>query len=382
MGGILCQDASVARIPPRYDENRLFVREGWRHYRPYYSRAEVWWGLMVLAMLVAIATWVFWRGVHPDPALFAAAPSLTRVGAKRVDREAIPTGLALADWREGSVAHFGSEDLYVKINGRAGYFKSFGFRRLHFVSLQHRRRRELTVDVELYDLGKAINAIGAYTGERPKDAPLKLNAGSLGHRSRNALFLAHGRFYLRAIGSAEDPRIANQLDEIERVVRKRLPGAQLPWAYRLFVQELSLKPSVVKYVPKDAFSFEFATRVFSARLADETQLFVSRAASREHAERLAKRYLDAFLGYGKREHASPWVKDRYIGSFSTAINVDRWVAGIRGAPKLDQARMALRRLQAALVRTPQPQADDKQHSESSVLESDSGGSPVGYGDEE
>ena len=58
------------------DDDRLFVREGFRHYRRRYSLTEVRWGWAVLASLLAIAGWVAWKGAHPDPALFSDGASL------------------------------------------------------------------------------------------------------------------------------------------------------------------------------------------------------------------------------------------------------------------------------------------------------------------
>ena len=93
------------------DEDRLFVRDGWRHYRRTYSRTEVRWGLAILACLGAIAAWVAWKGRHPDPALFAdgtallkaAAPPAAQAPAAEGDRGPLPRELAALNKPEPDV---------------------------------------------------------------------------------------------------------------------------------------------------------------------------------------------------------------------------------------------------------------------------------------
>jgi hypothetical protein len=128
------------------------------------------WGGVVLASLAGIGTWVAWRGAHPDPALFASGlEHLTVKTPPSSDRTPFPPDLAVPGWQEGPVAHYDSTNLYVKIDGREDYYKSFGFKALHCVSLSSGGDSALTVDVELFDLGTAANALGAYAGERPPE---------------------------------------------------------------------------------------------------------------------------------------------------------------------------------------------------------------------
>ena len=117
----------------RYDQDRLFTRDGRRVFRRSFSMAEVRWGVLVGVALAAIAGWVAIKGANPDPALQSIAPALLASGgAMRGARErgALPRNLAGAGWVEQKVARFGVKNLYVKINGRADYYKSFGFKQL------------------------------------------------------------------------------------------------------------------------------------------------------------------------------------------------------------------------------------------------------------
>ena len=104
-----------------------------------------------------------------DAAEPTATPSETGTpspAAPAAPRGTLPAGLAAEGWTEGPVAQFDETNLYVKIDGREDYYKSFGFKRLLFVSLSRNENPEVTVDIEMYDLGESPNALGAYAGER------------------------------------------------------------------------------------------------------------------------------------------------------------------------------------------------------------------------
>jgi hypothetical protein len=319
--------------------------------------AEVRWGFVVLAVLAAIAGWVAWRGAHPDPALFAAGPLPRGQGGKgpAAARGALPDKLAAEGWSEASLAHFDADNLYVKINGRADYYKSFGFRRLTFVTLLRDDDPNTSVDIEFYDLRSAGNALGAYGGERPPGVSPEVGEAGLGHLARNALLMTRGRYYIRAIGSDETPVIRAQLEKI-RARMAALAGEPLPWGYALLSGRLGFSAERVRYLAKNAFSFGFAHDLFVATLDDgEAELFISARADAGAAQQLAGRFAEGFASLGERVSGSDettWIKDRYQGKVSGAVALERWVVGVRNAADLDGARRALQRIRDAVDQMP------------------------------
>jgi hypothetical protein len=126
--------------------------------------------------------------------------------AGAVDRGPVPSGLARQGWYEGEITRFDYDNLFVKINGRDGFYKSFGFEMLYFLSIVVTEDPGTVVDIELYDLGSAANAVGAYSGERSPGVSPVVGENGMKHIDRNALFLTQGRYYLRAIGRARRAR--------------------------------------------------------------------------------------------------------------------------------------------------------------------------------
>jgi hypothetical protein len=379
---------------PRRKDDRLFVRDGRRSYRRRYSRTEARWGMVVLAGLCAVLGWVLWKGAHPDPELFSAglgtesdvvasdgtSPSAigrsvgseaSGVGASGASagaagaasaagnalaRAPFPSDLAAAGWREGAIAHYDHTNLYEKIDGREDYYKSFGFERLHWVSLSAEGTPESTVDIELFDQGTAANALGAYAGERPPEIVPQVEAGGMWHRARNAAFATSGRYYARIVGADESPAVLAQVEHARRALAAALPAEPLPWGYALFTGGMGIDPGRVAYVTENAFSLGFARRVYTARLDDaDLEAFVVATPDDAAARALAERFIAGFLEYGTdggKSGGVAWVRDRNVDTFATATASDTWVVGVRGAPNPTRGAAALGDVRKAVAKLP------------------------------
>jgi hypothetical protein len=338
--------------------DRIFVRNGRRHYRRQYSISESRVGIVLLLVLASVLAWVAWRGAHPDPSLFMLETDLSQSGAAAAaDRGPVPALLSVPGWSEGTVSQFDNTNLYVKINGREGYYKSFGFERLYFLSIASTENAQTTVDIELYDLGNPANAVGAYSGERSPDVTPAANESGLTHIDRNALYLTRGRYYLRAIGSEESPEVLVQLEHIQNRFGSALPGEPLPWGFALFVGQMGMEPGSLSFAPENAFSFGFARNVYSARLEDDSELFVTPAGSESDARKLALQFKEGFLQYGTTD--GDFVKDRYLGTYATATTAGPWVVGIVRASEKSASWQAVEKLATAVkdLRLPEDTAE-------------------------
>ncbi len=368
-------------------ERRVLNPRPFRVFRKSYSVTEAKAGAVVLVGLLALAAWVVWRGAHPDPALFAdpAATAVSPVaiaeiegrrapdgpsvaGASNaeasgaapsggastaVDRGALPASLAATGWKERTPSRFDAENLYVKINGRADFFLSRGFRSLTFVTLEG--PSGTAVDVELYDLGSAENALGALAAERPPETKASSGGGTSWYVARNALFLARGASYARAIGSDESPAVLAQLEALRKAFEGGIAAGEKPWTVALFADALGLPPDRLQYAAENAFSFGFAKNVTSATLDDgETELFVLPAGDAAKAKALSAKFEEGFLSYGEKVAAAgaSWVKDRYLSTFSRTVAAGTMVVGVRGAQDMAKGAEALAKLEKAVLALP------------------------------
>lgn len=356
-----------SRVGPAAE--RVFVKDGFRSYRRTYRVREVYWGLGSGVVLLGIVGWVAWKGEHPDPSLFDMSAALggeaPPPGAEAPSsgaRGPLPSGLARGSFSEGKIGEYSSDNLYVKINGRAGFFQSFGVKTLHTVTLEAASEGSpRSVDIEVYDLAESRNAIGAYNGERPPGVESVSSQGSSFHFDRNAGFLARGRYYVRFIGSDESELVVSEVRRLLELFRSELPAEELPWAFSLFVDQLKLDPSRVTYVKNNAFSFGFAKDVFTASLSptdstEDMEVFVVASGDAEAAAALAAAYLEGFASMGaaagKTSSGAPLFKDEYLATYSTARATERWVVGVRGAPGAESAGETLERLVTGMAALP------------------------------
>jgi hypothetical protein len=352
----------------------VFVRDGLRTYRRTYRPAEARWGVATGAALVGVVGWVGWKGAHPDPALFdmsaalQADPGSTGSPATdgSADRGPFPPGLAGETLVEGKISRYPADDLYVKINGRAGYFQSFGVRDLYALTLETRPGQgagsPASIDIELYDMGEGQNAIGAYNGERPPDMASNVESGAAFHVDRNAAFLARGRYYLRLIGSDESEPLRREVGRLLEAFREGLPAEALPWAFALYVDQMKLPASRVTYVKSNAFSFGFASDVFTALLSepdatDDVEAFVVACSDASAAEDLARQFRDGFASLGEAAgtigaEGPAAYRDQFLGTLATATASERWVVGIRGAATPTDVEQALAAMAAGLRALP------------------------------
>ena len=360
-------------------EDRLFNKHPFKHYRRTYARAEVRWGAAILAGLTAIAAWVFWKGQNPDPTLIPdEVPSLPRRGevverslaaagqggALGVDSEGpapdkasrgpLPDDLAPSGFSEKNLATFTPENLYVKINGRAGYYKSYGFEELVFVTLEHNEDASQVIDVEAYRLSDSKNALGAFAGEAGESAKTEvLVTGGLLRLDQNALYIARGQHYVRLIGSDASPATQSVLKTMSEKLKGALTGDELPWSYALF-GKLGASPAQIAVVPENAFSFGFAKDVHKAGLGDDLEVFAVRTASANDARALAKKFHDGFLSLGDDDGG--FAKDQFLGLYSGASASKSTVVGVKGAATLKEAKAKMAEL-ASLTAALKPAAN-------------------------
>ncbi|MEO1228473.1 MAG: DUF6599 family protein [Myxococcota bacterium] len=357
------------------NEDRLFNPHGRRHFRRTYRVGEVWVGLAIVAGLAAIAAWVAYKGAHPDPELFGRDPRLIPKGSPAVgvleDRTGPSLGsgpggqasapdlgrfadvggaqLAPKRFRVASTSRFGPENLFEKINGREGFYKSRGFRALHFASMRS-LEGEAIIDIEWFDLGTAAQALGAFSAERADGATVESVSGGSHYLYRNMAAVVRGPNYIRLVGIDETPVTQTALRALTATFEAELAGTELPWSYAFFGQ-LDIPSAEVSIEPSEAFSFSFARNVHLGINADDVELFITPRPDGD-ASTHAERYLEGFATLGKK--TGSWVKDRYLDTFSTAAaRGDQFVIGVRGAPNVKTGASLLEALGAGLDALPE-----------------------------
>lgn len=376
------------------DQERVFNSFRIKVYRPFYSIREFRAGLVIVLLLVAITGWVIRRGSHPDPALFVtrenqltskgsrikvyepplqrfqeasspSAPQLPEVAASN-PLEPFPAGIVSQDWQvAGPVQFYDETNLYIKIDGRESFYKSFGFKKLYFVSLQSAAHKDLTIDIELFDLGTPENTLGAFSAENSSPvANIKMDNGSLIYLATNSGFLAQDRYYARMLGSDDRPDVRSKIKSMTTLMNAQFPPGKLPWTYALFVGSLGASPGAIRYQKENAFSFGFASDVYSAVVpgSKETEVFIMKRSSPADATKLANQFAEGFAGYGSAlkppagHSEAVLVNNEFINTVEGVEPFRNFVLGIRFAKSAGEAVSWMEKVKSALQKLP-PQGE-------------------------
>ena len=371
-------------VADRHD--RIFTRDRRRHFRRRYSLMEVRYSLLVFLGLAALVLWIAYRGAHPDPSLFAVDIDLLASSTAAQPKDVPRTGHVFRKergkhpasdlsglvsvigptWAVRSIDEYAADEMYKKINGRAGYFISFDCTSLLTATLSLQENDDVSMNVEVYVFDKPEGALGAYMGERQADTETDVRGGSVGHIARNALFLVRGRRYVRAIGSNESSIVRQALVSLRRGTNERYAGEKRSWAYELLSDKLGYDAGKVEFTYRNAFSFGFANKVYTVE-ADEqgTRLFVSREISRSIAVEIAKKYADGFssLGPCTKSRGLQWCRSRFAELWSTARSIGPMVVGVSDAPNVKRGVVLLGRFLKAVKRLAAVRDDSESRSD-------------------
>jgi hypothetical protein len=341
--------------------------------RPFYSLREFQIGILCVAILAVVLAWVVNRSAHSDPTMFGVPQNLltdkgkaitvykrpaepwvepgkvsASTSAPRLDP--FPDAVASTGWRVTAPPQmFDESNLYIKIDGREGFYKSYGFKKLHFLSLASTEQDGLTIDIELFDLGKTENALGALAAEISKpDTEVNASKSGLSYSTRNGAFLSQGPYYARIIGSDDNELIRQKIATLLAAFQASLPRAPMPWSYALLVERLHLNPAKIQYDAENAFSFGFATQVYSAALpGSDAELFIARRDSEAEASALVAKFAEGFGAFGKAlssEAGTTIVQNEYTSAIDAVRSHGAYVIGVREAKSSQEAAQWLDRL--------------------------------------
>jgi hypothetical protein len=217
--------------------------------------------------LLGLATWVRDRGARPNPELFrpaerslanaanarpgipaaelllvktvepredsgevsyslqSTAYSLSAGGARAAGQSGadvaslLDAGLCGPGWQQdGEVETFGPDNLYEKIDGREGLYKSYNFRQLWTASYDSTAPPAARFDVEVFLQGSPLDAYGVLSTERQGMVRTEATTSARTEAkpasaapdrtvTPNGLYFLAGAHYVRLLGSEASPRV-------------------------------------------------------------------------------------------------------------------------------------------------------------------------------
>lgn len=305
--------------------------------------------LIVLAVLSTMAWWVWQKQFDYNPAVVESSKAVDKVGGQMQTststRASVPFSpadnlvTALPNLTIMSPPEtFGPQTLADKINGKAELYLSSGFKALKAQRLALKANPESWLEVFVYDMGSDRNAFAVYSHQRRSESQ-PVPEYALAYRTANALFLAHGAYYLEIVASQATPYIPLVLVSVAEAVTGRLGSQAQPLVEPRLFPTPGLQTGTMRLSVSNVFGFEGLTDVFTAdyRLEQgEATAFLSRRGEPAEAIQLAEAYTGFLLANGGQE-----VKDARIppglrvfnlaDTFEVVMVKGAILAGVHGA---------------------------------------------------
>ncbi|MDM8008952.1 MAG: hypothetical protein QUV05_22665 [Phycisphaerae bacterium] len=194
-----------------------------------------------------------------------------------------------------------TDNLYEKIDGKEGMFRSFHFVALRFAQYTHAQTQE-SFDAYIYDMGEPVNAFGIYMGERSPTA----KAWSLGrdaYVSGSSAFFCKDKYYVHVLGPPEGGDDKLEVSKaIATAIAATIPDTDKPFWVEQHLPAEGRTPNSLKYEATSGLGYDFIQRMFRAEYQVEGktfQLFVVRAADAAAARVLFDKYTEATAKYDR-----------------------------------------------------------------------------------
>ena len=213
----------------------------------------------------------------------------------------------LAAWTPSeSVRNYFPDNLFEYINGAAESYLSYDFQELLVVDFE-KKGTEATLTLEIYDMGRPLNAFGIFASERyPENKAVTL--GDLGYVEGEALNFLCDRYYVKmlafGLGEATESALIEAAGKVAGATKAR---GGLPEFVRAFPTD-NLVARSEKYIKRNFMGHGFlhdgyvATYKFGER---ELEGFFVDGGREEEAAEMLTRLLDALAADGQTVEESP-----------------------------------------------------------------------------
>jgi hypothetical protein len=323
------------------------------------SNLQTYLSLIILAALVITATGIFLWQFKYNPVVLnldnivssTAETSQTQKPSSNQVPFPLPEGLATLSPPEV----FEPSNLSDKINGKAELYLSAGFVGLHTQRFKRSDASNVWIEAFIYNMASNQNAFAVFSAQRRDDAD-SLNLTPHAYRTKNALFLVHGPYYLEIIASEASEDIFQPMLQFAQGFVDSLQVKSVQISEKNLFPKTDLIQNSISLIASDAFGFERFDNVFTARYTldgAEIMAFISNRNSAGNAIELAEAYQKFLLTFGGRKmEIDLTIKDammvEILDTYEVIFSQGTYIAGIREAEDKARAKALAIRLSKQL----------------------------------
>lgn len=240
---------------------------------------------------------------------------------------------------------YNPDNLYEKINGKAPLYLESGFAELFTRRLVSKNDSDLWFEIYVYDMANAKNAFSVFSRQRRAEADIiSIFHPDFGYRTSNALYFAHGRYYIELVGASESNELFNAMTETALNIQNNLTIRDVGISEISLLPAENIIPGSFKLYLTNAFGFEGLTDTFTALYKsddDQIVVFLSKRSDQQQAKAVAESYYNFLINNGGTEKIIDElpigrILDFY-GTTEIIFTVDQFVAGVHEAENQNSA---------------------------------------------
>lgn len=152
---------------------------------------------------------------------------------------------------------YNKKTLFEHIDGQAELFIQYGFQGSAFAIYQHKKRNQIQMEIDLYDMGNVLHAFGIFSRFRNEDRPGGVGLDS--YFDENSCFFYKGRYFVMLYSTESNPGL---LKEWARRVSLKISDSSTSPREISFFPEEGRKAGSLQYFPKGLLGREFLKQGF------------------------------------------------------------------------------------------------------------------------
>lgn len=302
--------------------------------------------------------------LYRTPLLRWVDPALARTpDSAAPDLGIFPPSLVGGGWETSSrVEVFDGANVYEKINGQEDQYKQFGFQFLHFVAIAN-PEQELDLNVELYDMGSFVNALGVFAAQRSEDSRVEQFGNTYYYPTEAGVLGILDRYFFKLSGNESSPAIRAKAIEFVKAfapdTTDTIESGVAPRGLMLLTEGLGVPFRDIAYLRQDVFQYDFAKDFWFGKVTPESKAryFFHEDTSETAAAELFDMILEEQLyeyTLVERNGNRCVLKHEFMKTFMILNQRGPFVYGIDGAPDGDQAATSQEALERVLFAAEQP----------------------------
>lgn len=227
-------------------------------------------GCAVLAVLAAVAVWLFVRQAQFNPAVIVAMNHPQGAARVIVGKQSGPATLTASFLEDlqgypalSPVESYNPETLSDKIDGKAELYLASGFQEMACRSFAAGDAGQARVEAFLYAMESPKDAFAVFSGQRrPGADQLSLTANA--YATENAVFLTRDRFYIELVADHASPEIRPALESLAQALLTAMPRENSQTADADLFPAEGLHKDSMRLAVSDALGMEGLANVYTA----------------------------------------------------------------------------------------------------------------------